>query len=76
MLAQSQIEQVLQQVEEEFMKKLFSLLLICLLSSVFALADTSHASLALVRNHRHHARQHHAHRAAKHRASHRQRHSV
>jgi hypothetical protein len=51
-------------------------LLICLLSSAFAFADSARAALTPVKANRHHAQRHHAHKAAKHHTPKRRRHTV
>ncbi|HLZ43597.1 MAG TPA: hypothetical protein VKQ11_21705 [Candidatus Sulfotelmatobacter sp.] len=58
------------------MKKFFLFLLLCTVSSTFALADTPHASLTYVRRSHHKVQRHHAHKAAKHKAPKRKYHTV
>ncbi|HTW32793.1 MAG TPA: hypothetical protein VMD76_14020 [Candidatus Sulfotelmatobacter sp.] len=48
------------------MKKFLLVLATLVVCSGFALADTSHASLTLVRRHAHKTHRHHAHKAARH----------
>ena len=57
------------------MKKVVATLVICLLSSAFALADTSHSSLSRVKANHHKVTRHHAHKATKHTAP-KRRHTV
>jgi hypothetical protein len=58
------------------MKKLFLLLLMCIVPSTFALADTPHASLIPVKKTHQRVQRHHAHKAAKHKAPKRKYHTV
>lgn len=58
------------------MKKLFLLLLLCIVPSTFALADTPHASLTPVKKTHQRVKHHHAHKAAKHKAPKRKSHTV
>ena len=58
------------------MKKFFLVLLMCLVPTAFALADTPHASLILVKKTHQRIKRHHAHKAAKHKAPKRKYHTV
>ena len=58
------------------MKKFFLLLLLGIVSSTFALADTPHASLSPIKKTHPRVRRHHAHKAAKHKAPKRKYHTV
>ena len=48
------------------MKNLIAVAALSLIFSAFAAAETSHASLVLVRKTHHHVTRHHAHKAVKH----------
>ena len=58
------------------MKKLFLLLLLFIVPSTFALADTPHVSLIRVKKTHQRVKRHHAHKAAKHKAPKRKYHTV
>ena len=50
------------------MKKLIAVALLAMICTAFAAADTSNASLVLVKKPHHRVTKHHAHKAVKHRA--------
>lgn len=58
------------------MKKFFLFLLLCVVPSMLALADTPQASLIPVKKTHQLAKRHHAHKAAKHKAPKRKYHTV